>query len=153
MLFAPQALRCCAAGLAGGAGRNPVRPAGAQVRMGPERVVPLARLRGQVRPVLLAGSAGYVNRALRAAEAHRGALAARGVALVPLVLSDEDPQAKLQALKAQFRCAAGRGHVGPCGCRMPEWRAVQICGCWRARHSRVMRLRHAGVECLQSLQL
>jgi len=128
MLFAPQALRCCAAGLAGGAGRNPVRPAGAQVRMGPERVVPLARLRGQVRPVLLAGSAGYVNRALRAAEAHRGALAARGVALVPLVLSDEDPQAKLQALKAQFRCAAGRGHVGPSGCRMPVWCAEQICG-------------------------
>ncbi len=98
-------------------------------------MVPLARLRGQVRPVLLAGSAGYVNRALLAAEQHRGALAARGVALVPLVLSDEDPQAKLQALKAQFRCAAGRGRAGPGGCTMPGWCAGQICGCWRARRT------------------
>ena len=76
----------------------------AQVRKGEERILPLARLRGQVRPVLLAGSAGYVNRAMRAAEPLRAELRERGVAVVPLVLSDEDPETRLQALKAQFRC-------------------------------------------------
>lgn len=76
------------------------------MRKGEERILPLARLRGQVRPVLLAGSAGYVNRAMRAAEPLRAELRERGVAVVPLVLSDEDPETRLQALKAQFRCIA-----------------------------------------------
>ena len=91
----------------------------AQVRMGAERVVPLARLRGQVRPVLLAGSMGYVNRALKAAEPHRPELRLRGIALVPLVLSDENPEARLQLLKAQFRC--GRPRV--------KWGSQSWCSC------------------------
>ena len=80
----------------------------AQVQLGPERVVPLAAFRGAARPVVLAGSQGYINRALKAAELFRTELRARGVSVVPLALTANDPGEKLAALKREFGCAVHR---------------------------------------------
>ena len=76
-----------------------------QVQLGPERVVPLASFRGAARPVVLAGSQGYISRALKAAELFRTELRARGVSVVPLALTANDPGEKLAALKREFGCA------------------------------------------------
>lgn len=75
------------------------------MQLGPERVVPLASFRGAARPVVLAGSQGYVSRALKAAELFRTELRARGVSVVPLALTANDPGEKLAALKREFGCA------------------------------------------------
>lgn len=68
-------------------------------------MVPLASFRGVARPVLLAGSAGYINRALKASELYRTELRLRGISVIPVVLSSKDPGEKLRALKAEFRSA------------------------------------------------
>ncbi len=83
-----------------------------QVKLGPERVVPLARFRGAGRPVLLAGSQGYIGRCLKAAELLQTELRARGVSVVPLPLSSADPAEKLAALKREFRWGLQRAR--PC---------------------------------------
>ncbi len=70
-----------------------------------DRVVPLANFRGSVRPVLLAGSQGYLNRALKASELFRTELRARGISVIPIALTSKDPGEKLAALKREFRCA------------------------------------------------
>ncbi|KAK9909916.1 hypothetical protein WJX75_009447 [Coccomyxa subellipsoidea] len=77
------------------------------VQMGADREVPLASFRGAARPVLLAGSSGYISRALKASELHRTELRLRGISVIPLVLSSKDPSEKLRALKAEFRKEAG----------------------------------------------
>ena len=76
-----------------------------QVELDKDRVVPLANFRGSVRPVLLAGSQGYLNRALKASELFRTELRARGISLIPIALTSKDPGEKLAALKREFRCA------------------------------------------------
>ena len=74
-----------------------------QVELSDDRVVPLASFRGSVRPVLLAGSQGYLNRALKASELFRTELRARGISVIPIALSSKDPGEKLAALKREFR--------------------------------------------------
>ena len=76
-----------------------------QVELDNDRVVPLANFRGSVRPVLLAGSQGYLNRALKASELFRTELRTRGISVIPIALTSKDPGEKLAALKREFRYA------------------------------------------------
>lgn len=69
---------------------------------GGSRVVPLAAFRGNTRPVIVAGSKGQVSRALSSAEPFKQELRARGVSLIPVVLSDDDYNDKLRRLKAEL---------------------------------------------------
>lgn len=55
-----------------------------QVDLGAGRVVPLARLRGTVRPLIFAGSRGYVNKCLRDVERFKADLIERGISRAPL---------------------------------------------------------------------
>ena len=74
-----------------------------QVSIGPERVVTVDTLRGSVRPVIISGSRGQVLRSIKSAAAYIEALRERGVSIIPVILSDEDPSDKLAALKSEFR--------------------------------------------------
>lgn len=67
------------------------------------RVLPLASLRKVVRPVILAGSKGQVNKAIAAAEGLYPSLKARGICLIPVILSQDDPDAKLRQLKEELK--------------------------------------------------
>ena len=49
-----------------------------QINLGKGRVVPIARLRGARRPLILAGSRGYINKCLKLAEQRREELEERG---------------------------------------------------------------------------
>jgi tetratricopeptide (TPR) repeat protein len=73
-----------------------------QVNLGPGRTVPLAAFRGSTRPIILTGSKGQINKALASAEPFRQELRLRGVSLVPVVFSEEDPGEKLRRLKAEL---------------------------------------------------
>ncbi len=73
-----------------------------QIAMGKDRVLPLAAFRGSVRPVIIAGSKGQVNKALAAAGPYQAELLKRGVAVVPVILSQDDPAERLRRLKADF---------------------------------------------------
>lgn len=74
-----------------------------QVKLGEDRVVTVDTLRGTTRPVLVTGTKGQVSRAIKAAGPLIDALRTRGLCVIPLVLSEDDPSAKLAALKAEFR--------------------------------------------------
>jgi hypothetical protein len=69
-------------------------------------MVPLVNFRGNVRPVLLAGSAGYISRALKAAELFRTELRLRGVSVVPTQLSSKAKPHQNQSgrMSAAARC-------------------------------------------------
>lgn len=70
-----------------------------------ERLLSLAAFRGALRPVLIAGSRSYLQKAQAAAEPFKADLQGRAVALVLLPLDVSDPAAKLRALKQQLKCA------------------------------------------------
>ena len=72
-----------------------------QVRVG-ERILPVAALRGSVRPVLIVGSKGHISRALRAAEPFTAELRQRGISLITLQVDDLDSSSQLDALKKEF---------------------------------------------------
>lgn len=100
--------------------------------MGADREVPLASFRGAARPVLLAGSSGYISRALKASELHRTELRLRGISVIPLVLSSKDPSEKLRALKAEFRSATFFQHphwLHWCYIGASEYTQNSKCGC------------------------
>ncbi len=76
---------------------------------GGHRVLPLASFRGSTRPVLLAGSRAWLQKALASAEPYRSELRDRGVSLVPLpsaAAEADDPTEKLRALKREFQCVS-----------------------------------------------
>lgn len=73
-----------------------------QVNLGPGRTVPLAAFRGSTRPIILTGSKGQINKALASAEPFRQDLRLRGISLVPVVFSEEDPGEKLRRLKVEL---------------------------------------------------
>ncbi len=73
-----------------------------QIRIN-DRILPLASLRGNTRPVILTGSRGQISRALREAEPRIAELRERGVSVIPIVVNDDDSDEKLKALKTQFR--------------------------------------------------
>ena len=83
--------------------------------------MPLANFRGSVRPVLLAGSQGYLNRALKASELFRTELRARGISVIPIALTSKDPGEKLAALKRDFRYTGMNSHTSAMstGCPRP----------------------------------
>lgn len=80
-----------------------------QIDLGGGRVVPLARFRGSVRPVILAGSRGFINKCMREVGPYKKDLIARGVSLVPVLLSEVDPEAKIRALKAEMSGDSTKG--------------------------------------------
>lgn len=61
----------------------PLPPPTSQIKLGPERALPLIRFRGVVRPVIVAGDRSFVERAVRAAEPLQAQLRARGVSGAP----------------------------------------------------------------------
>jgi hypothetical protein len=74
------------------------------------KVVPLVKVRGEVRPLVLAGSKAFVDSAMREAEREKAALRERGVALVPLItegnpVGEVDPSDRIRLLKKEM--AAG----------------------------------------------
>ena len=88
-----------------------------QVEVGPDRVVPLSRFRGQYRPLILCGTATYVKEALKGAERFRAALDENGVKVVAVVTQAAAARAgagaQLQAKKGFGRAAAaGGGEAG-----------------------------------------
>jgi tetratricopeptide (TPR) repeat protein len=86
-----------------------------QVNLGPGRTVPLAAFRGSTRPIILTGSKGQINKALASAEPFRQELRLRGVSLVPVVFSEEDPGEKLRKLKAEIAAETLVGGGGGTG--------------------------------------
>lgn len=83
-----------------------------RVDLGKGRIIPLGKLRGEVRPVIIAGGRNFVDRAVRQAEQEYEKLRERGVALVPLILdgrvSAEEAEEKLRSLKAEFQRAESK---------------------------------------------
>lgn len=73
-----------------------------EIRIKPDKIVPLASLRGTIRPVILTGSKGHVTKAIREAERYKQDLRARGVSLIPVILSDDDPEERLRRLKQEI---------------------------------------------------
>lgn len=63
----------------------------------------MGALRGSTRPVIVTGSKGQVTRTLKGAEPYEDALQERGISIVPVKVSEEDPAAKLAAVKEQLR--------------------------------------------------
>jgi hypothetical protein len=59
--------------------RLPDTPLPSQIKLGPERALPLIRFRGVVRPIVVAGDRSFVERAVKSAEPYQAALRARGV--------------------------------------------------------------------------
>ena len=59
--------------------RAPRRPLPRQIKLGPERQLPLIRFRGAVRPLIVAGDKGFVERCVKSAEPYQSTLRARGV--------------------------------------------------------------------------
>lgn len=80
-----------------------------QIKVGNEKVLPLAALRGTVRPVILTGNKGQVSKAIREAELYKSELRARGVSLIPVVLSDDDPGERLRRLKLELAAEGSEG--------------------------------------------
>ncbi|KAK9809675.1 hypothetical protein WJX73_003309 [Symbiochloris irregularis] len=74
-----------------------------QINLGGDRVLPLAYLRGRIRPVIVAGTSSFVSKAVADAEPYKRALRERGVSIIPVRLKAADPSSSLAALKAEFR--------------------------------------------------
>ena len=68
-------------------------------------MLPLAYLRGRIRPVIVAGTSAFVSKAMTEAEPYKKALRDRGVSLLPLRLQAADPSSSLASLKSEFKCA------------------------------------------------
>ena len=73
-----------------------------QVKLGKDRLVTLEALRGSTRPVIVTGSKGQVSRALNSAQPYLDSLRERGVNCIPVRVTEDDPSAKLAALKQEF---------------------------------------------------
>ncbi|MEW5305795.1 MAG: hypothetical protein WDW36_008313 [Sanguina aurantia] len=85
-----------------------------QLDLGPDRVLPLAKFRGSIRPVIVAGPRISVEKALREAEPKLTSLRNRGVSVIPLYTDDDDTpkgpaltkdldfEARIKALKKEF---------------------------------------------------
>ncbi|DBB16252.1 TPA: hypothetical protein ACH3X3_014572 [Trebouxia sp. C0006] len=74
-----------------------------QVRVGSDRVVPVAKFRGSTRPVLIAGSKGQISRTLQAAKPFISELRLRGVSVIPLESDAADFTQTLKSLKQEFK--------------------------------------------------
>lgn len=95
-----------------------------QVAVSGRRAVPLAAFRGTARPVVVTGSRGQLARALQASEPYYSLLRDRGVCLVPVELSDNDPADRIRRLKVEL---AG-GEIGGPGAPVGSSRGFGISG-------------------------
>ena len=77
-----------------------------KVKVGSDRVVPVAKFRGSTRPVLIAGSKGQISRTLQAAKPFISELRLRGVSVIPLESDAADFTQTLKSLKQEFKYAA-----------------------------------------------
>jgi tetratricopeptide (TPR) repeat protein len=73
-----------------------------QIKVGPGRVLPLAAFRGTTRPVIVTGTRGQVNKALREAEPLKSELRARGVSIIAIVLNEDDSGERLRRLREEL---------------------------------------------------
>lgn len=80
------------------------------VDLGGNRILPLIKFRGSVRPLIIAGDRAYVERQLREAEPRIPDLRLRGVSVVPVVYA-ADPDERLRALRREFERQDGAGGV------------------------------------------
>ncbi|KAG2448651.1 hypothetical protein HYH02_006008 [Chlamydomonas schloesseri] len=85
-----------------------------QVDLGKDRVLPLLKFRGQVRPVIVAGSRTFVEKAIKEAEGQYLNLRDRAVSVVPIIFEkaesvELDPEDKLRLLKKEFAKETGKG--------------------------------------------
>lgn len=82
---------------------NPDLLAVLKVKVGSDRVVPVAKFRGSTRPVLIAGSKGQISRTLQAAKPFISELRLRGVSVIPLESDAADFTQTLKSLKQEFK--------------------------------------------------
>ncbi|KAG2498001.1 hypothetical protein HYH03_004260 [Edaphochlamys debaryana] len=78
-----------------------------QIDLGNDRVLPLLKFRGQVRPVVVAGSRAFVEKAIKEAEGNYLNLRDRAVSVIPVIFegkggAEVDPEDKLRALRKEF---------------------------------------------------
>jgi len=74
-----------------------------EVQVNGSRTVTVQTLRGIARPIVIAGTRGWVQRTLKSAEPYRNAIKDRGIELIPVVLNGgEDPDDRIRALKAEL---------------------------------------------------
>ncbi|EFJ44781.1 acetylglucosaminyltransferase [Volvox carteri f. nagariensis] len=78
-----------------------------QIDLGNDRVLPLLKFRGQVRPVIVAGTRSFVERAIKEADSQYINLRDRAVSVIPVIfesapVGDVDPEIKLRALRKEF---------------------------------------------------
>lgn len=74
-----------------------------QIKLGSDRVVPIAKFRGTTRPVIIVGSRGHIQKTLKAAEPLVADLRLRGVSVITLQTDDTDFTQQLRSLKEEFR--------------------------------------------------
>lgn len=75
-----------------------------QVEVSRQRVVPLVKLRGFCRPIVIAGSKTYVDRCVKSARPYEPELRQRGITLVPVVFSFEDSaKSKLKEIREELQ--------------------------------------------------
>ncbi|KAL0026762.1 hypothetical protein WJX79_010993 [Trebouxia sp. C0005] len=83
-----------------------------QVKVGSDRVVPVAKFRGSTRPVLIAGSKGQISRTLQAAKPFISELRLRGVSVIPLESDAADFTQTLKSLKQEFKSSKAADSKG-----------------------------------------
>ncbi len=104
-----------------------------QVKVGSERVVPVAKFRGSTRPVLIAGSKGQILRTLQAAKPFISELRLRGVSVIPLESDAADFTQTLKSLKQEFKYGFAYLLAGQClftaAMNNFECTGVMLCTC------------------------
>ena len=74
-----------------------------QIKIGADRVVPVAKFRGSTRPVLIAGNKGQISKTLQAAKPFIQELRQRGVSVITLESGSADFTQSLKSLKQEFK--------------------------------------------------
>lgn len=74
-----------------------------QIKIGSDKIVPVAKFRGSTRPVLIAGSKSQIQDTLQGAKPHIAELRTRGISVVPLESDSADFNQALRSLKQEFK--------------------------------------------------
>lgn len=74
-----------------------------QIKIGADRVVPVAKFRGSTRPVLIAGNKGQISKTLQDAKPFIQELRQRGISVIPLESGSADFTQSLKSLKQEFK--------------------------------------------------
>lgn len=99
-----------------------------QIKIGKDKVVPIAKFRGTTRPVLIIGSKGHIQKVLKAAEPLVADLRLRGVSVITLQTDDADFTQQLRNLKEEFRSGSsgGKGFAASKPAPKPVQQAKQV---------------------------